>query len=199
MATHGCRRCARTAIAPRLWEVVPGIYGDMRQAGNVLSRHQFACRCFYSLVPIGGDRDGHPHVTFDITQTLLWLRQAAIQAHTIVASSCSSSCRFRITKPPWPILKQNCTRHPPNGSACGRARTDRPGGNASAWLAMIEWRLRQSSEARIGESLPPRLPDGTAGGRRSTLIDSLHGNRGERLITKNCFPGSILSVSLACI
>ena len=72
------------SISPVLWKVVPEIMRDFREA----LAEQYPGETF-SLLPfirfaswIGGDRDGHPGVTADITrQTLAWLRKASVAQH----------------------------------------------------------------------------------------------------------------------
>ena len=182
-------------IAPRLWEVVPGIYGDMRRAlETCYPGAQFRLPVFLQFGSwIGGDRDGHPHVTFDITaQTLLWLRQAAIEAHI---DRCHQLFEFLSISdneaPIAPILKQKLDEASTKWLALAAVLEPiAPMETPRRWLAMVEWRLRQSLDARIGEDLPRgAYRDGAQlEADVRTLIDSLHGNRGERLINEELLP-----------
>lgn len=72
------------SIMPRLWEVVPEIYLSLRQAlATEFPDHEFRLPAFLRFGSwMGGDRDGHPGVTWDITErTILWLRDTSIDRH----------------------------------------------------------------------------------------------------------------------
>ena len=182
-------------IAPRLWEVVPGIYGDMRRALEVCYPGvEFRLPVFLKFGSwIGGDRDGHPHVTHDVTaQTLLWLREAAVKAHlaqcrqlaeflSISANESTIGTKlndeFEAASTKWPILKERVQAIP-------AAETCR------LWLAVIEWRLEQS----FGTSVSEALPDGAYRDGAELeidvlkLIESLRGLGSRRLIANELLP-----------
>ncbi|MBM3955037.1 MAG: phosphoenolpyruvate carboxylase [Planctomycetes bacterium] len=72
------------SIMPRLWEAVPAVYASLRH--GLAARYPgttFTIPPFLSFGSwMGGDRDGNPFVTADVTrETLLRLRTAAIDAH----------------------------------------------------------------------------------------------------------------------
>jgi len=67
-----------------LWEIIPDLREQMRRAlADNFPGHAFRLPVFISFGSwIGGDRDGNPFVTHDVTeQTLRLLRKAAIQRH----------------------------------------------------------------------------------------------------------------------
>ena len=72
------------SIMPRLWEAVPQVHASLRRA---LAEHYpgetFVVPAFLSFGSwMGGDRDGNPFVTADVTaKTLLRLRTEAIACH----------------------------------------------------------------------------------------------------------------------
>ena len=73
-------------FAATLWDVVPRVYRDLRTAlKEVWPQHQFQISPIISFGSwIGGDRDGHPFVTVDITRrTLSRLRRAAVENHLV--------------------------------------------------------------------------------------------------------------------
>jgi len=71
-------------FASTLWDVVPETYRQLRTAlRSTYPHHHFEVPRFLSFGSwIGGDRDGHPFVTVDITRrTFARLRRAALEGH----------------------------------------------------------------------------------------------------------------------
>ena len=72
------------SIMPRLWEAVPRVYESLRRGlGDCFPGEPFRLPPFLRFGSwMGGDRDGNPFVTADVTaQTLRRLRAAAIDQH----------------------------------------------------------------------------------------------------------------------
>ncbi len=72
------------SIMPRIWEAVPQVHASLRRAlDEHYPGHAFHVPPFLSFGSwMGGDRDGNPFVTADITtQTLIRLRNEAIAQH----------------------------------------------------------------------------------------------------------------------
>ncbi|TWT84903.1 Phosphoenolpyruvate carboxylase [Planctomycetes bacterium CA13] len=137
------------SFKPVLWDEIPKLLQELRKAlsfsydDTVKLTHP--CLTFGSW--IGGDRDGHPGVTSDVTQqTFTWLRHAAIDFHLATCQdlfdSLSLSQRQVKFSPSllnaidnacerWPHLKQTLAEIPPD-ELCRR------------WIAVIHWRLNQT-------------------------------------------------------
>lgn len=176
-------------IAPRLWEVVPEIYGDMRRALDACYPGvNFQIPVFLRFGSwIGGDRDGHPHVTASVTTlTLLWLRQAAVQAQL---EQCRQMTEFLSISeneaPVHPVLKDRLaeavTRWP---ELTTLLEPIAPMEVYRQWLAVIEWRLQHSCDGKAIEVLTPAAYRDGAELEKDVqvLIDSLQGNQAERLV-----------------
>ncbi len=108
-----------------LWDVVPQTYRELRTAlRTAYPHHHFEIPRFLSFGTwIGGDRDGHPFVTVDITrQTFARLRYAAVEGHLNqcrkmhsqlvmsdqqVASDAALRERVEACCRQWPALREN--------------------------------------------------------------------------------------------
>jgi phosphoenolpyruvate carboxylase len=176
------------SIAPRLWEVVPRVYGALRRA----LRTEYPGQSFD--VPdflrfgswMGGDRDGNPYVTADVTEkTFSWLRKSAVERHLtacadlfdfltfstsesevdpVLASRLASACER------WPALAAEVERIPPREVY-------------RRWLAMMRWRLKQSASVSVYAPVPAgAYRDGPQlAADLRVLLDSLRHHHGEHV------------------
>lgn len=148
------------SIIPRIWEVIPAIFAGLRKA---LRRYypagEFRIPTFLHFGSwVGGDRDGHPGVTAQVThRTLIMLRDSAIEQHlarckvaydflTISAGEIHPDQDFlapvKQAEQQWPEFADTLSRVAP-------------------WeiyrrhIKLIEWRLKQSRVKTVLEPLPP--------------------------------------------
>ncbi|MDC0934779.1 phosphoenolpyruvate carboxylase [Pirellulales bacterium] len=137
------------SMKPVLWNVAPQVLGDLRNAiDQVYSGAKLevgSCLRFGSW--IGGDRDGHPGVTPEVTeQTIEWLRNAALKFQLRTCSEIFESLSLSQRQVEfgaelntgiyaaceiWPELDAELATIPPN-EVCRR------------WIRIIHWRLRQT-------------------------------------------------------
>ncbi|TWT87655.1 Phosphoenolpyruvate carboxylase [Pseudobythopirellula maris] len=147
------------SFLPVLWDTAPKILDELREA-IAASYPDGDLRCARPLrfgSWMGGDRDGHPHVTPDITrQTVEWLRHAALDAHLDscrrLLDSLSMACHegrgcgdllslVQQARELWPVLDQEI-----EGLA--------PSEGYRLWLRIVMWRLEQSRRSTLGKPSP---------------------------------------------
>ena len=149
------------AIVETLWEVVPRLYHDLRAAlQHNYGDHPFRLpRLLRFGTWIGGDRDGNPFVTAEVTrQTLVGLRREAMKRHLAACQDLSSqlsvSDRYhpihsaladaiRNARQRWPSVE-------PSIAAC------HPHEPYRHWLAIIGHRL-EATAALSPEEVPRGL------------------------------------------
>jgi phosphoenolpyruvate carboxylase len=142
------------SILPRLLEVVPQVCRAMRQAlAEYYPGHTFQIPTFLSFGSwMGGDRDGNPFVTAEVTEaTLCKLRNAAIDIHLdecrrlydylTISLECTTgaealTARLAELRVNWPGLAEAIDEVPPHEAY-------------RRWLRMIRWRLEQSRAAAV--------------------------------------------------
>ncbi len=178
-----------------LWQVAPRLVEDLRDAlheGYPQSSIQVAP--FFRFGSwIGGDRDGHPFVTTEVTeQTFRWLRQAALELHLETCQNLYDSLSLSARQAPvsvelrdrtdratllWPELADRLTVIPP-GEAYRR------------WLAIVQWRLTRTREITLQEPCrvgayqdASELEDDVA-----LMIRSLVGAHNEIIVTQELTP-----------
>ena len=141
------------SIKPVLWNEVPRIAEELDRAllesyGETVNSKR-ATVTFGSW--IGGDRDGHPGVTADVTEeTFAWLRKEAIEFHLRACDGLFESLSISTRQANidaslldsiddatkrWPDLQDRLASLP-------------PGEWFRRWLSIIRWRLEQSQCSR---------------------------------------------------
>jgi len=173
------------SIMPRLWEVVPQVYEALRRGlAETYPGHDFALPVFLQFGSwMGGDRDGNPFVTSDVTaSTLCRLRNEAIEHHlewckrmndylTISRRAAPASTRLQqkidaaIGK--WPAVAPLVEKFAAHEAY-------------RRWIRLIEWRLKQS---RVTDLDSPTQPGDYLDGREfetdiELLCDCLHADHG---------------------
>ena len=164
------------SVKPVLWNAVPRIVGELHAAAKQYYGIEIESkrRCVQFGSWIGGDRDGHPGVTADVTcETVLWLRKEAIAFHLRTSKqlfdSFSLSSRqageiarlselIDTTLQRWPEVKARIASIPPNELV-------------RRWMSFIRWRLKQT-EAAVDQLIHSRSQSCT-GGDGSPFEDDL--------------------------
>lgn len=137
------------SIKPVLWNEVPGIAEELKAAlreyfGDQVTLPQ-GCITFGSW--IGGDRDGHPGVTAEVTeQTFAWLRREAIDFHLkacdrLFESLSISTRQVALDESLGEAIDQAIQRWP---HLENRLASLPPGEWFRRWLSIIRWKLEQA-------------------------------------------------------
>ncbi len=149
------------SIKPVLWDEIPLLTDEFRR--GIIENYGDAVKLTRPSLTfgswIGGDRDGHPGVTADVTrETVIWLRREALAFHlktcdkwfhtlslserqvklTGKLSTAISSAESQYPESQYPELKARLSALPP-GELCRR------------WLATVRWRLEQSQMLLDGQ------------------------------------------------
>lgn len=143
------------AFLPVLWEEAPALIDELRQAleenyPNVRLQHDPPLIRYGSWM--GGDRDGNPFVTPDITrQTLERLRATAIDLHLETCGLLSKflSISDRETPPPPALVTAISRVGAAYPALAEELKVQRPLESYRQWLYAIEWRLRRTAEVSL--------------------------------------------------
>ena len=136
-------------VLGELWDVVPGLYRELREALEAeYAAARFTPARFLSFGSwIGGDRDGNPFVTTEVTaRTIELMRHTAVQHHL-------RECRRRLTS--LSISERHVQVSPELTRSIEQALTLWPEARQTQqrtssveayrrWLKIIEWRLEQT-------------------------------------------------------
>jgi len=155
-------------FATTLWEVVPRLYDDLREAlARWYPDHTFILPCFLRFGSwIGGDRDGHPGVTSNVTaETLRILRDTALKHHlaqcrTVRRSLSVSDAHLHDAAALTQALHDATQQWPALGATIEPIAE---GETCRRWLRVVQWRLEQTLAARADKPLPAGAYEGPAG------------------------------------
>ncbi len=146
-------------VMSTLWDVVPRLYRELEEGlyryypGGNFAQPRF----LHFSTWIGGDRDGNPFVTSQITaQTFSTLRRAALEAHL---DECKKVYRLLSMSTRWVVinseietaLKTAMTQWPQLEHRLGRVS---PFEVYRLFLRVVEWRLQQSLAAAPFADVP---------------------------------------------
>lgn len=145
-------------FASTLWDVVPQIYDELRKAlFDAYPHHHFEIPSFLSFASwIGGDRDGHPFVTADITKkTFARLRRSALEGHLSFCKTLHKQIVMSDNQVPSDAnlkerISQSCEKFSelvPHVELISSKETYRK------FLRMIEFRLQKTLESIGSENL----------------------------------------------
>jgi phosphoenolpyruvate carboxylase len=142
------------SIAPRLWEVIPRVYGAMRRALKTEYPHAtFRIPVFLQFGSwMGGDRDGNPFVTADVTErTLHWLRETAIRLQLSSGKQFNDFLSISDREQPVDAALVAAINDARNAFPEVAPRIDAiPASEVyRRWLTFIMWRLEQALAVRI--------------------------------------------------
>jgi phosphoenolpyruvate carboxylase len=143
------------SLAPRIWSVVPWIYESLRRALEAnYPRQTFQLPVFLRFGSwVGGDRDGHPDVTVDVTRaTLMRLRHKALSLHL---AECRRMYDFLSLSTRGMRLPAALEAHLAETLAKFPTLAERLVSTSAVefyrrFLAMVEWRLEASLEPGAG-------------------------------------------------
>jgi phosphoenolpyruvate carboxylase len=150
------------SVMPRIWKAVPEVYASLRQAlADAYPDHAFSVPTFLTFGSwMGGDRDGNPFVTADVTAaTLERLRHAAIDQHLewcerlfeLLTISLEAAAGGR---PLAERLDAIAKDHPEVAAAI---ESIDPRAVYRKWLAMIRLRLEASRRLTLASATIPPL------------------------------------------
>lgn len=138
------------SFKPVLWNEVPRIAADLRRGVEESYGGDLAVRrpCVQFGSWIGGDRDGHPGVTHDVTEeTMAWLRREALAfhrqtCHRLFESLSLSKRQSNVIGNVDEAIDRVASQHPVLDE---RLAALSPGESIRRWLAIVQWRLDQTA------------------------------------------------------
>jgi len=150
------------SFQPVLWDASTAILGELRDAleegypSDANRRTNSVPRILRFGSWMGGDRDGHPHVTPETTEeTVLWLRKAGLDSHrrrcADLIDSLSMSCDDSLSCPLLLTAADAAALKWPDVATCLARLAPKEG--YRRWLRVIQWRLQQTANGKLHE--PP--------------------------------------------
>ena len=180
-----------------LWKEVPHLINDLRDA---LAKHYPKVKLSnHPLVQygswIGGDRDGNPFVTAEVTEkTIAYLREQALSSHLECCERLTNSLSLSDRQTPaasclidaiaaagqrWPEIQEQIAKLPPLEAY-------------RRWLYIVHWRLSQTAQAQLDRSESPTAGAYAAGEQLYNDVDimaqSLLETGNEKLIVTDVQP-----------
>lgn len=160
-------------FAGNLWHVTPRLYGGLREAlAGACPGHEFDLQALLRFGTwIGGDRDGNPNVTAEVTRAALrTLRREAISRHMRNARLAQRNLSVSATKAgaseELSAAIEDAVRDEPRlRDAISHLSESEP---YRRWLEIMRWRLERAGEADLSSPAPPGAY--TGGGQ---LVDDL--------------------------
>jgi phosphoenolpyruvate carboxylase len=147
-------------FAATLWEVIPIIYSELKRAlEKIYPGTGFRLPPFLNFGSwIGGDRDGNPHVSTDVTaRTLLRMRAAAVEAHlaqcNLLFEELTSSEREVAVSPELRAELDRRLRETPELAPLLEPLSSHE--VYRRFLKMVQWRLERSGASDSLECLAP--------------------------------------------
>jgi len=142
-----------------LWRVVPQLYRDLSEALAMhYSEAELPTPTFLRFGSwIGGDRDGNPFVTTEVTAaTLARLRREVLHNHAqqcrrLRRSLSVSSRKVAMTRELTDALDASCRRWPEVRKLIDGIA---PPETYRRWLRVVQWRIEQAMSAESGGNLP---------------------------------------------
>lgn len=147
------------SIKPVLWDEIPLLTDEFRR--GIIENYGDAVKLKRPFLTfgswIGGDRDGHPGVTANVTrETVTWLRREALAFHIKTCEkwfhTLSLSVRqARETSKLSVAISSAESRYPESTELKSQLASLPPGELCRRWLAIIRWRLEQTQQTLLGK------------------------------------------------
>jgi phosphoenolpyruvate carboxylase len=173
----------------KIWDVVPGLFRDLQLAlEEEYPDYHFDLPEFLKFGSwIGGDRDGHPFVTTEVTRKTFELHhRTALELHLmnvrkVLVTLSPSEKQIEISDD----LQTAIDEAKEQWVTCRHRIEDlSPHEFYRHWVTIIEWRLQQSIEVRTGKPFPEGAYKRSHELLRDIdlMIESLMSNKGQRLV-----------------
>ena len=147
------------SIKPVLWEEIPLLTDEFRR--GIIENYGDAVKLKRPFLTfgswIGGDRDGHPGVTAEVTrETVTWLRREALAFHIKTCEKwfntlSISERQARQTGILSVAISNAESRYPQSAELKSQLSALPPGELCRRWLAIIRWRLEQTQQALLSK------------------------------------------------